>query len=184
MKKSFIIQLLFLSLLFSCTNVPDFPNTPAIVLKSIDIFPGVVQGTPNPNIDSIKITLSFQDGDGNLGLYPNDTLPPYNETNADGTPNPFHFNYFIDFFHKQNGVYVEKSFSDGFSFNGRFFIREEPFTQARPLEGDLDYTFAITKNGVFGSDIFDGDTILFEVQIADRDLNLSNKISTEDIILE
>jgi hypothetical protein len=69
-------NVLFFSILFSvflvfnqCSKTPVYPITPEIEYKSI---------TKYGNGDSLKISVNFKDGDGDLGLSSEDTYSPYN----------------------------------------------------------------------------------------------------------
>lgn len=82
----FIIIVLF----FSCKRPPEYDNVPHISLERIDtVF------NDFPLSDSIILTISFTDGDADLGLEDADSLYPYNDffykTDAFGNrikPNP------------------------------------------------------------------------------------------------
>lgn len=63
---------LFVLIIFSsCYPTPNFPDTPAIALSNLYFVEG--------NTDSLVVSLSFEDGDGDLGL--NTTNYPYHEFN-------------------------------------------------------------------------------------------------------
>lgn len=65
----------------SCYEVPHFPDTPSIGFEKVEFWE---IGT-NTDPDSLNIFLSFEDGNGDLGL------------NDDYTTDPFHQgNYFVD----------------------------------------------------------------------------------------
>jgi hypothetical protein len=59
----------------SCADPPEYSNTPEILFDNI-IFRDVV----DPALpDSLIITVKFKDGDGDLGLDPQETGPPYHD---------------------------------------------------------------------------------------------------------
>lgn len=64
--KGFPVFLLLLGL-HSCFEAPDFPVVPQIEFDSI-----VFRETPPGNQDTLKITIRFKDGDGDLGLSSSD----------------------------------------------------------------------------------------------------------------
>lgn len=74
MKKGFIcLWLLTAFLFYGCFDKDIFPDEPRIAFEDIDFFDGV-------NTDSLLLKFSFEDGDGNIGLFENqDVLPPFNE---------------------------------------------------------------------------------------------------------
>ena len=63
MKPKFIILLLFPAVFFfvKCQKAPDFPVVPSIAFLSFN------QNKIHPDKDSLKVTFSFTDGDGDLG---------------------------------------------------------------------------------------------------------------------
>ena len=67
----------------SCKKKPEFSIIPQISFVNIARY-GVFQKQPDNTIaynDSIPITITFKDGDGDLGLDANDITPPYNVYN-------------------------------------------------------------------------------------------------------
>ncbi len=64
--------LLIILSLASCQERPTFPETPTIGLN--EYYFKLIQ---NLSLDSLVIKLQFEDGDGNLGLYSDETDPPY-----------------------------------------------------------------------------------------------------------
>ncbi|WP_155211526.1 hypothetical protein [Fulvivirga aurantia] len=109
-------------LLSSCINDPNFPSTPQIDLVDVKFFKGATTSAP----DSLQVTISFEDGEGDLGLSSNETAAPYNLAdyfnNKTGRP--------IDF--SQGGINLE----DLLTYKNRATIDtlppfEEPFTCTR-----------------------------------------------------
>jgi len=139
------------------------------------------------NGDSIKI------GDS-------DTLPPYNcldyeiiqKPSDPGTPaevdtfyvqrNENYFNYFLDFFVKENGQWrlydpaVERNCSP--RYYGRYFPLNTRRDE-RPLTGELKY--GLTSGFRL---LFRYDTIKVRVQIQDRALNRSNYVETDPFLIQ
>ncbi|GAB4339578.1 MAG: hypothetical protein OHK0038_18800 [Flammeovirgaceae bacterium] len=162
-------------LLNSCVNEPDFNKIPFISFNSIS-----QKFLPNESADSIRVVLNFTDGNGDLGLNVTENDPPYNEINPDGQFNKYFNNYFIEVKKKVNGKFEKVVFPENANFNGRY-PRLNTSDVERSLEGELAYTFRMYLN-VGGAPISTNDTLIFEIQIADRSLNLSNTISTTEII--
>lgn len=78
MKK--IFQILSLPILFSpfflsCERPPDLPDKPKIDFRSVQF----VESTGTQAQDTLKITVAFEDGDGNLGLSQFDVDEPFHE---------------------------------------------------------------------------------------------------------
>lgn len=57
--------LLIVAAMGSCFDPPEFPNVPEIEFESIEFKEG-------PSTDSLILTISFRDGDGDLGIDPAD----------------------------------------------------------------------------------------------------------------
>lgn len=69
-----LLTLFSLMLIVSCFNPPEYSNTPSIKFESVRTK--VVPGDLTP--DSLFVTVSFQDGNGDLGVSGNENSPPYN----------------------------------------------------------------------------------------------------------
>jgi hypothetical protein len=162
-------------MLNSCINDPDFNKVPSISFNNIS-----QKFLANESADSIRVLLDFKDGNGDLGLNVTENDPPYNEINPDGQPNKYFNNYFIEVKKKVKGKFEKVVFLENANFNGRY-PRLNTTDIERSLEGELAYTFRMYLN-VGGSPIKTNDTLVFEIQIADRALNLSNTITTREII--
>lgn len=167
-----LLLLLALSL-SACFRDPKFAVEPFISFNSIST-------RPMNGFDSVYITINFRDGDGNLGLAGSDQNTPFQPLNPDGTPNLFFNNFFVGIQKKERGRFVNVTLPDGQSLSGRFPLLNLT-GNTRPLEGRLTYSFQMFV-GVFGSPIRVGDTVRFEIQIADRALNLSNVIETDEVV--
>lgn len=61
--KGFLLLLLVTAAMGSCFDPPEFPNVPEIEFESIEFKEG-------PSTDSLILTISFRDGDGDLGIDP------------------------------------------------------------------------------------------------------------------
>ena len=122
------------------------------------------------------LRLQFTDGDGDMGLSPSDTFPPFNYGSK------FYFNFFINYFEKQNGEWVKivlppiEPGGDTLTNNSRI-PDLTPVGQNKVLQGDL--IFELFTNNPFSP----YDTIKYEVTIVDRALNRSNMVSTQEIVL-
>lgn len=168
-----------------CLKAPDYAVEPVIAFESIALrsFPR----PPEPRTDSVRVTVSFKDGDGDLGLggkfgVPADTTYPYN-FNKRGPRNRFYENYFIEPFRKNRstGMFekLPASAASVSGYNGRYPRLTAADTKPAPLKGTIsrDFSFALL------SPFFPGDEVRFEVTIADRALHESNTITTSSIII-
>lgn len=161
--------------LFSCREKVKYPIIPHIDFVS---FTKIQQPSGIDNTGTLKI--SFTDGDGDIGLNESDTVYPYNPENK------FYYNFFIDYFEKQNGAWIKvplvyynhETFQyDTITFNSRIPVIT-PAGDNKSIKGDIEI------NLFFNNPLSDFDTIRFEASIADRALNVSNVITTPDIIVK
>ncbi|QMU29202.1 hypothetical protein [Adhaeribacter radiodurans] len=177
----FSLLLLLTGALWSCHTPPKFPIEPNISFKKVVPYHFTENGQPK---DSIVVIIRFEDGDGDLGLTDADNQPPFNPTgplvpNGPVVPQgEFFYNYFIKMFVKRNGQFEEFQFPSAGGLNGRFFPLA-PDGRTGPLEGDLNYGIVIRP----GRNFVPGDIVKFEVYIVDKQLHLSNKITTDEVAL-
>ncbi len=174
-----IILVVFLGLLATaCFKAPQYADTPAISLESIRNAPA---GT---GTDSVILTISYQDGNGDLGLDDGDKQPPFQELNSDGTVNTAFFNFYANAYKKVNGRFVPITFFSFPKLDGRFPRLNA--TRSSAIEGTLKYTLLfsyIFSSGIYSPAISRNDTLKFDIRIADRALNKSNIVETSEIII-
>jgi hypothetical protein len=182
MKNTLILLISFLTVaVSSCYNEPEgFPNSPIIreVTEVKTEFRNdniTVEGERNV----VTISLEFQDGDGDLGLSEQDRdstskFGPIVIVDGVRKSNKFYNNYFLNVYKIIDGKPVELIFPDGVTYNG-FFPRLNG-EGGTAIEGTLNRSFVIPLL----PPVAVGDTLEFDVQIADRSLQLSNIVSTSD----
>lgn len=159
----FFIIFSILIIVTSCIKKEEYPLVPSIEFKNF-IKLQTLQG-----VDTLGVlTISYKDGDGNIGLTQSDSLPPYD------------YNFFISYYEKRQGVFQEIEF-EGVTFNGRLpYILNQGEEDA--VKGEI-YDTLFINNKYDPSAYNDFDTIYFEAYILDRDLNKSNVIKTPEIIV-
>lgn len=86
MLKSFL-YLLPVLLLAACVNPPDFPSEPVITFEGLNKNE-IYQFTNGP-LDSIRVHLSFTDGDGDLGQIASDSVDIFFTDSRLGIQTPF-----------------------------------------------------------------------------------------------
>ena len=166
MKNKFLNAFLILFLiivLFSCIKKEEYPVIPHI---EFDSFTKI-----NNNLgydDKGILALTFTDGDGNIGLSTEEISPPYD------TGSMYYYNFFITYFERQNGEYVEVELP--FTNNARIPLLNTTGND-NPLKGKIEIELFINN---YTSPF---DTIRFDAFIVDRALNHSNTITTPDIII-
>jgi hypothetical protein len=157
--------MLFSVLLNSCKPQHSFPKEPYLEFVSLNM---IDNGT---SVDEYaELILYFTDGDGNIGLDNTFNYPPF-DTNS-----VYFHNFFVTYYAKRNGEFV--AFPE-FEFNTRlprFLSSNNP----TPLEGEIKRILYIRNPLATAPDV---DTVKFECQIVDRDLNESNRIFTSEIIV-
>ena len=160
----------------SCLNPPDYSDTPSlsdpqIVLNRLKSRTGVA--------DSIAITVSYQDGNGDLGLANGDTTGVYAYK---GGANRNNNNYFLQpYIRDASGnfqLYVNPSAKVG-EYDGRFPRINAEGAKAAPVKGTL--TFG--KSYIVGLPFRPGQVVHFVVSIQDRGLHESNQVTTPDITI-
>jgi hypothetical protein len=147
-------------LLTSCLDKTEFPIEPAILFKEF-----------TTSGDSGILVISFTDGDGDIGLNDHDTVAPYDL--ATGA----YYNLLLDYYEKQNGVWVNMTDSLPLPFYYRVPVIT-PTGQNTALEGEIAVDLIPTYYNPFSQ----FDTIKFSVQLLDRALNESNVVETDEII--
>ena len=125
--------------------------------------------------DTIITPESFEFVGGKKQVFPADTT----FIAADTIFN--HVNFYINEFKKINGEFVRVD-ADG-SKGGRF---EPLYSNVRkgPIDGILEHNFVWNHASIFNQGVIGiGDTVRFEVYVLDRDLNESNVIVTDEIVV-
>lgn len=162
----------------SCLSAPSYSNTPEISFQSITRQRYTVNGGL---VDSIFITINFQDGDGDLGLTtPEATAAPY-------TPKYYGANFFMTPFVKNSrGTYDSLKivrpdlFLRKSSYYDRFdHLSTTTDSKASPLRGTLRRAYSF----LYGSPFLPTQEVKFRVSIFDRALHQSNEIETPSIVI-
>ncbi len=155
------VLLLFLPLAFftACYEPNEFPKEPKLTFEKFE----------KGENKTAYLTVSFTDGDGNIGLKKGDTTGKFSPDSR------YHYNLFLEYYEKQNGEWVHRDLDPPFYYR---VPPLEPKGQSKALEGDIEVQLKPTY--------FDPsspyDTIKFKAQLADRDLNESNVVETDPII--
>jgi hypothetical protein len=167
--------------LTSCLQEPSYPDTPEISFNNIRLQRFTVANSTVP-IDSVYITVNFQDGDGDLGL---NTVEA--QTAPYGSKDRAAVNYI-------NTAFIKNDNAGGRFDSARYFFNYlpkrdlyslfdhlSPTTDNRkaPLRGTLTRAYGF----YLGSPYVPGQEIKFKVGIYDRALHQSNEIETSSIII-
>ena len=160
-----LMMALTISFMSCSKNEPTFSNIPVIGYRSI------VKHTSATNVavtrrDSVVISITFKDGDGNLGEDVRDTTR-LNQMFA----NQAWGNYQIRTFKFVSGRFEEVLTAA----NSKLFFQQAG-TKQGPTEGMLDFTqkFPYQSNTKLTP-------VKFQIRLRDRDLNESNIIETDTV---
>ncbi|MFD1467160.1 hypothetical protein ACFQ48_02910 [Hymenobacter caeli] len=161
--------------LSGCLNPPDYSDTPSIDNARVS-FQQRLTGNLGTR-DSLVLTVSYQDGTGDLGLSTTDNTGVYDYMN--GT-NRNYFNYFLQPYVKDaQGNFQPRFTSAPGEYNGRFPRITADGTKEAPVKGDLRYS----QSFGLGSPFRPGDVVHFVISIQDRALHESNQVTTNDITI-
>lgn len=157
-----LLAIFCITILMSCMKKESYSNIPLITFAGYyNIF------------DTTKIakrgvlTISFQDGDGDIGLNPWDVNPPYD------TSSIYYYNYYIDVYSKRNGVFVKDSLNIPLRYRIPDLTPDDP---NKAIKGIIVDTIPLNPAPVY-------DTIQFSMFIYDRALNKSNVVFTPEIVV-
>lgn len=164
-----VVAALVITVYSGCKKPETFPIIPAIEFKSIGSYKNI------SGKDSVTvITISFTDGDGDIGYAPAGNGPVFDDTSS-----AYYYNFIVHFYEKKNGVWVRDTVFDRPPFSG-FSGRLPNLTprgENKALKGDISMDQYISFYPV------QNDTIKYEVYIYDRALHKSNTVMTSEIVI-
>ena len=169
-----VLFILFVLTVASCREKETFPIEPAITFSNFLLELDTVTGITQRGI----LELNYTDGDGDIGLDPSDTFPPFNPGS------PYYYNMIIKYFEKQNGTFVEVPLlswnPDSLRYDTLTFNARIP--NLTPESGDKNIKGIIQDTMFIYNPLSQFDTIRFSVFIYDRALHKSNVVTTPEII--
>ena len=174
--------------LSSCLAEPTFSDTPDISFKSIRRVRYTPADPSAQPVDTIFITVNYQDGDGDLGLtsdeVANDPFKSGSFVDGNGITRYFLDNYFVTPLVRNADRQLKPIDLTGggnlYTDDGTFFhLSSTADSKAIPLRG------TITRKlfAGLGDALPINQPIYFQVQIADRALHLSNIITTDSLVI-
>jgi len=170
-----LILFLFGIFLFStCSKFVDYPIEPQIEYNNFLLEFNQETGITERGV----LFISYTDGDGDLGLRPRDTFPPFNYGSE------YYYNMVIDYYEKQNGKWelvplVFPNPGTGENDTLTFSVRIPYLT---PFGGNQSIKGVIQDTMFLYNPLSDFDTIKFSVYIIDRALHKSNTVETPEIV--
>jgi len=151
--------------LASCIKEEQYPIEPKIQFVRYENDTSFKDINGNDSI--VALTISYTDGDGDIGLYDSDTAEPYK------------YNYFLKLQYLKNGQRVEVIPVDTtLGFNGRIPILT-PTGRNKNIKGEISYVLEL----YYAWALLETDTIGFEVYIKDRALHSSNVVETPMFVI-
>lgn len=141
-----------------CLRREAFPVEPKIAFKSLDVY-----------TDSASLSITFTDGDGDVGLDPGDTLPPFQPSGA------WFNNFLVDYYKRVDGVWEQEHFVLPLHYR---VPNLTPSGNNKALDGTI--TVALQWPIVPGSE---GDSIRLDVRLVDRALHVSNTVSSPTVLV-
>ncbi|MEE2699877.1 MAG: hypothetical protein VYD71_00745 [Bacteroidota bacterium] len=154
-----VFIILLSSILFACKKSQQFSDVPYLEFRTYHIKDSV---DALGNFTEIcELHLYFTDGDGDIGLFDEDTIPPFN------------YNLFVNYFEMYNDSLCQIDVSPP------FHIRIPNLTssgQNKSLKVNVKYDINITYRN--------SDIIKFELKLFDRALNESDWVGSGLIILQ
>ena len=147
-----------LTLFFACKKRESFSDIPYLEFRHYELKDSV---DALGNITKLcELHIYFTDGDGDIGLFNDDTIAPYD------------YNLFVNYFEMHNDSLQQ------INVNPPYHIRMPNLTptgQNKSLKVDVKYDVNVTYRN--------SDTIKFELKLFDRALNESDWASSSLIIL-
>jgi hypothetical protein len=148
----------------SCFKREEYPVEPSISYKDF-----IITG------DSATISFNFTDGDGDIGLSPSDTFPPFQPGSK------YYYNIYVVNYEKddvQGWIPAVNLQNDTLIFAYR--IKPIEFKgKSKGIKGVIEIDMGTLYYNIFSTQ---SDTIKYSVQLIDRALNESNIIETPPII--
>ncbi|MFT5600642.1 MAG: hypothetical protein ACI8Q1_003446 [Parvicella sp.] len=154
----------------SCIKPISFPETPAVEFVSF-----------TPLGDSGLISLTFTDGDGDIGLNIGDTTGDFSANSF------YHYNLYLEYYEMMEGEWVKgtidpsgNNFPTGDTINFQFRIKNlTPIGQNKALKGTINVVMEPTYFNPFSNH---NDSIKFAITLIDRGLRSSNRLETPLIV--
>lgn len=150
------------TLLSSCLKTDEYPDEPVIEFNEFAQLG-----------DSGRVTFSFTDGDGDLGLDDGDNQAPFD------TGSVYYNNVFITYYEKVNGVWEQGISPAGYPIEFKYRIeRITPTGKNKALKGKIIVYIVPICYDMFSAD---NDTTKYSIKIVDRALHESNSIESGEI---
>ncbi len=160
----FFLAALVVMLFWGCYKPKTYSDIPSIQFVSL-----TKQSSASRADSTTIITISFTDGDGDIGY-----------TTPNGNPQDF----IVSFFQKEKGVWVADTAGQNDSTVANFsgtLPYLTPDGNNKALTGEISMTQYIQLTTLYNNGI--NDTIHYQIFIYDRAMHQSNTITTSDIVI-
>lgn len=159
------LLILVLTGLISCFKKEEYPIEPLVSFESF---------LKSNEANKAVITFNFTDGDGDIGLLESDTLAPYDKEGKN------YYNLILTYFEKDDTLgWIQGKDVEGTPIVLNFRLKPIlDYSISKGVKGTISYDFDFYYNFLSNQ----SDTIMYEFQIIDRNLNHSN-IGKTDMIL-
>jgi len=159
-----LFLLLLPAMIFGCKKPIEYPLEPVIAFKSISISQDA------SGYDSkVFVTLTFTDGDGDLGYYPRES--GRNNPIFDDPSSAYYNNYIVTTYIKRSGSWI----TDTTNVSARLpYMTPEGANKA--LKGEIERELTLPPGLTV-------DTLKYDIFIWDRALHQSNTITTPEFVV-
>ncbi len=156
-------MVLFFTGLAGCIKEDQYPIIPRIEFGSFATAKDI-----NGKDSLGAVTITYTDGDGDIGLYSWDTIEPRK------------YNFYLKFMQVVNKQLVEvKPVDSTITFNSRIPILT-PAGRNKNIKGNITMYLEL----YFARPLLKSDTVAFEIYIKDRALNSSNVVESPLFLLK
>ena len=165
---STIVIITVVVLVNGCKQDVIYPIIPAIQYKGYEKLKSYLGGD-----SALKLTITYTDGDGDLGLSQSQTYPPFDTTSI------YYYNMYVYYYEYYNNNWIQVTISPFSTDTIRFKYRFPdltPNTDNKAIKGDIEYT-------IINPTPIKSNIIKFVIYIYDRKLHKSNIIESEKITL-
>ena len=152
-----VLFIVLLTLFFACKKRESFSDIPYLEFRHYELKDSV---DALGNITKLcELHIYFTDGDGDIGLFEQDSIPP------------FDYNLFVNYYEMNNGNLQIQNLTPPYHIR---MPNLTPTGQNKSLKVDVKYDVNVTYRN--------SDTIKFELKLFDRALNESDWVSSSLII--
>lgn len=162
--RRFLLGAITLLVFTTCKKPVEYPLEPIIAFKTI----GVTQDASGYD-EKVFVTISFTDGDGDIGYYPRES--GRNQPQFDDPASPYYNNYIVKTWIRRGGSWIQ----DTTNVSARLpYMTPEGAIKA--LKGDIQRELTLPPALTL-------DTLKYDIFIWDRALHQSNTVTTPEIVV-